>query len=201
MDRVLRCSCVSATLTPYHQAHVGVEEFLVLKQRGQFAVGQRRTAGSSESFKASRHPARLPENTSGRRMSPSPASGQSACSTRWSRCTGEYSSQARPRAGHWRRRASPRGAAARCRRALHDGLDAEGRIQKVDARHGCPPLPVKKTEVAESGFGDGIHDAAEELDGPFDARRRRLPFGETGEKDNIALVHPPRTAAWDRRGR
>ena len=50
---------------------------------------------------------------------------------------------------------------------------------------------VKKTEVAESGFGDGIHDAAEELDGPFDARRRRLPFGETGEKDNIALVHPP----------
>lgn len=27
--------------------------------------------------------------------------------------------------------------------------------------------------------------------GPFDARRRRLPFGETGEKDNIALVHPP----------
>lgn len=51
-------------------------------------------------------------------------------------------------------------------------------------------MPVKKTEVAESGFGDGIHDAAEELDGPFDARRRRLPFGETGEKDNIALVHP-----------
>ena len=82
-------------------------------------------------------------------------------------------------------------AAARCRRALHDGLDAEGRIQKVDARHGCPPLPVKKTEVAESGFGDGIHDAAEELDGPFDARRRRLPFGETGEKDNIAPCAPP----------
>ena len=57
MDSVLRCSCVSATLTPYHQAHVGVEEFLVLKQRGQFAVGQRPDGGIIgilQGFQASR---------------------------------------------------------------------------------------------------------------------------------------------------
>ena len=112
-----------------------------MKQRGQFAVGQRPDGGIIgilQGFQASREVA-------GKHLR---AEDVAVARIRAERLLHEVVRVARgiqflkpglaqdiggegPRLGD---------AAARCRRALHDGLDAEGRIQKVDARHGCPPL-------------------------------------------------------------
>lgn len=187
----MHCLCVGATLIPCHQAYVGAEEFLVSKRRDQFAIGQHLDGGIIgvlQGFRTSHEVAGKYLRVGDVAIAYIQAErllhevvrviwGIRSLEPGLARNIGGEG----PRLGD---------AVARCCRILHDGLNAEGGTQGVNAQYGCPLLSVKKTEVAESGFSDDIRDAAGGLGGPFDVRRRHLLFGETGERDSVALMHP-----------